>query len=325
MPGKQKEKRSEMLYNKERLIILVVVFLVLVLVILVFVVVLAFILFLLLFLLLSLVHILAGSHERSDRMSLVAINNRIVGTGLVVVPVTLSRVGARSSLGVEAFNLDIGKRSVVVAALLNIRVVPVDRSARPGHRTLCVTLLTTGPERKLNSRGSLGEHEVLGGGVPGILLVQASTHLAIYPPLNLVGVNLILDVGEENESSNNTSTTAGLEASLDIAIPHVDGGRQESTDTVLGHGKKNIVLEDNRLTLGDPVGLVRVTQVLADIDNPIERVHLHLAILANGSRDTRVEREGHGRVATTKAVCANTAFTVGCDMSDLKRLGNLPR
>jgi hypothetical protein len=46
---------------------------------------------------------------------------------------------------------------------------------------------------------------------------------------------------------------------------------------------------------------------------PVEGVHLVRLVLAYRGWDARVEREGHTRVATTKAEGANTALVILCD------------
>lgn len=128
---------------------------------------------------------------------------------------------------------------------------------------------------------------------------------------NKLIINLVLDVGQQDESSHHTPATARLELGLDIAIPHVLGRRQHSSDAVLGHGQQHVAVKVSGLSLGHPVGRGRVAEVIANVGDAAEvLVKGHRLGLAHGRGRARVERKGHSGIAAAEAVGANTTLAI---------------
>lgn len=138
-------------------------------------------------LLLALLHVGTGALEGGEDGVLVAVDDGVVGAAGVVVVVALVLVGAGGLVGVVALELDRVEGGVEVAVLLDVLVVPVHLTTGPVDSTLSVAGEATGPDGELESRGGLGELEVLRGGVPGILLQLGAADLAVDEPLNLLG------------------------------------------------------------------------------------------------------------------------------------------
>lgn len=55
-------------------------------------------------------------------------------------------------------------------------------------------------------------------------------------------INLIVDIGEQNEGGDDTSISAGLELCRHITIPHVGGASDDSANSVGSHGQKDAVV-----------------------------------------------------------------------------------
>ena len=125
-------------------------------------------------------------------------------------------------------------------------------------------------------------------------------------------VDLVLDVAEQDEGRDHTFAARRLHLGLDTAVPHVRRRGQDGADRLGRHGEEDASVVHERLALADPVRLAGIAQVFADVLVAVERVHLVHVVLAHGSRDARVEREGHARVTAAEAVCANAALAVFC-------------
>lgn len=125
-------------------------------------------------------------------------------------------------------------------------------------------------------------------------------------------VDLVLDVGEQDECGDDAVAARGLHPGLDVAVPHVDGGGQDGAGLVGGHCQEDVVLVDEGVAGRDPVGLGRVAEVLLDGLDAVKRVHGQGAGLADGLGDTAIEAEGEARVAAAEAVCANSTLAIFC-------------
>lgn len=123
-------------------------------------------------------------------------------------------------------------------------------------------------------------------------------------------VNLVLDVGHENERSNDTLSTAGLHPGSGLAVPHVVVVGHQGADGIRGHRQQQITARAQSLTTRKPVILVRITEIFRIWYHVVKVVPLVRAALADGGRDTGFDREGGEGVTTAETICANTALTV---------------
>ena len=130
---------------------------------------------------------------------------------------------------------------------------------------------------------------------------------------NKLVVDLVLDVAEQDKSRHHAGAPGCLHPCLDIAVPHVCRRGQDRADGFGGHGEQDVAVVHKRFALADPIRLAGVAEILSNILVPVEGVHLVRLVLAYRGWDARVEREGHTRVATTKAEGANTALVILCD------------
>jgi hypothetical protein len=127
---------------------------------------------------------------------------------------------------------------------------------------------------------------------------------------NKLVIDLILDIGEENEGRNNTLQVRRLEGCGNLTIPHVVGGGEHGSDRVLGHGQKQTVVLLNQVTGVDPVEVLGVSEVLSVLCDSIHGSELALSLLADGHGHTGLELEGRLGVTASEAVSAGTTFTV---------------
>ena len=105
----------------------------------------------------------------------------------------------RRFVAIDRDVLDFG----VVVAVAHVRAVPVHEATSPLDRTLSVAWKTTGPERELHTRRSLGVLVLLGGLVVGVIAFQGTHDLVVDGPVdiiglpvNLVGVPVLASVGD---------------------------------------------------------------------------------------------------------------------------------
>lgn len=148
-------------------------------------------------------HVGAGAHQACQDGGLVAVDNGVVGAGGVVVVVSLALVSARGGGGVEALDGDLAEGGKVVAVVADVLGVPVDLAAGPLDGVLGVGGVTTRPDGELDTGGGLGEVPLVGGGVPGVGLLEGAADLAVDEPddlvrgpLDLVVVEVLVRVGE---------------------------------------------------------------------------------------------------------------------------------
>jgi hypothetical protein len=108
---------------------------------------------------------------------------------------------------------------------------------------------------------------------------------------NKLVINFILDIREQDESSNHTSSSASLELGLHISVPHVRGACEQRSDTVRGHSKENVILVGDWLSAGYPIGLCRVSKIFGVLLNIVQILKGVVLALADGCWGTRVEIE----------------------------------
>jgi hypothetical protein len=135
---------------------------------------------------------------------------------------------------------------------------------------------------------------------------------------NPLKVNLVLDVGHENEGSDDTLALGGGELGANLAVPDIVRGREQCADGALGHGQEGRLLAtagvrvDGGGALRLPVDLGGVAEVLVDGLDIVEGVERVGAGLAHGAGHARVERVRHERVAAAEAEGAYTAVAIYC-------------
>lgn len=133
------------------------------------------------------IHVGTSALQRSQVGALVAIDDGVVGAGTIAVGVAGSGAGSKSRSGVVAIDGDGLKGGVKVAGLLDIGGVPVNLTTGPSNGSGGVAGETARPDGDLDTRGSLGEGPLVGGGVPVVLAVDGAADLAIDEPLDGVG------------------------------------------------------------------------------------------------------------------------------------------
>lgn len=151
----------------------------------------------------ALVHVGAGALEACQDGGLVAVDDGVVCAGGVVVVVALALVGARGGGGIVALDRDLAEGGKVVAVVADVVRVPVDGAAGPLNGVLGVGGVTTGPDGELDTGRGLGEVVLVGGGVPGVGLLEGAADVAVDEPddlvrgpLDLVVVEVLVRVGE---------------------------------------------------------------------------------------------------------------------------------
>jgi len=131
-------------------------------------------------------------------------------------------------------------------------------------------------------------------------------------------VNLVLDVGHENEGSDDALALGRGELGANLAVPDIVRGCEQCADGALGHGQEGRLLAvagvrvDGGGALRLPVDLGGVAEVLVDGLHIVEGVERVGSGLADGTWDARVEGVRHERVATAEAEGAYTAVAIYC-------------
>lgn len=127
---------------------------------------------------------------------------------------------------------------------------------------------------------------------------------------NPLVINFVLDVGKQNESSDNTLAAGALNLAGNLAVPDVVVVGEQSADTLGGHGHDQVSVLGLGLAGVGPVILGGVTQVLVLGDGIVEVVPVVGLALTDGHGGTRVKREGGERVATTETEGTGTTLTI---------------
>lgn len=155
-------------------------------------------------------------------------------------------------------------------------------------------------------------------GVGAVVPVENTLPVVVGLNRSQVGTNplvidLVLDVGEQDESSDDTLAAGRLDLAADLAVPDVVVVGEESTDGVLGHGHEQVAI----LGLGEaavgPVGGGGIAQVLGVQDGVVEVIPGVALVLTDGHRGARADGEGGLGVATTETVCAGTTLAILCN------------
>jgi len=123
-------------------------------------------------------------------------------------------------------------------------------------------------------------------------------------------IDLILDIGQQNESSHDTLAAGALNLSRDLAVPDVMVVGEQSTDTLSGHGHDQVAILSLGLSGVSPVGGGSVTEVLILGDSIVEVLPGVGLAFTDGHGGARVEREGGERVATTETEGTGTTLTI---------------
>lgn len=134
----------------------------------------------------ALIHVGTCSFEALQDSRLVAVDDRVVGSADIIVPVRDSLVGAGGGVRLVAFHGHVGEAGKVVAVLLDLIRVPVDGSTSPVNRALCVGLETTGPDGELDTGRRLGELELVARFVERRGLEDTASKLPINVPFDLL-------------------------------------------------------------------------------------------------------------------------------------------
>lgn len=82
-------------------------------------------------------------------------------------------------------------------------------------------------------------------------------------------VDLVLHVAEQDESRDHTRAPRRLDSRLDVSVPHVVRRGEDGTDRLFRHGEEDVSVVEQRLALGDPVGLAGVAVVLGDVGDAV--------------------------------------------------------
>lgn len=123
-------------------------------------------------------------------------------------------------------------------------------------------------------------------------------------------VDLVLNIGQKNESGHDTLAAGALKLSRNLAVPDVVVVREESSDTLGRHSHDQIAIFGLNLSTVGPVGSAGVTQVLVLGDSIVEVVPGVSLALTDGHRRAGIEGERGQRVATTEAVGTSTTLTI---------------
>lgn len=158
---------------------------------------------------------------------------------------------------------------------------------------------------------------VADGGVAAVVPVEDTLPVVVGLNRSQVGtnplvINLILDVGEQDESGHDTLAAGRLDLAANLAVPDVVVVGEESTDGVLGHGHEQVAILGLGETAVGPVGSAGIAQVLGVQDGVVEVIPGVALALTDGHRGARADGEGGLGVATTETVCAGTALAILC-------------
>ena len=129
-------------------------------------------------------------------------------------------------------------------------------------------------------------------------------------------IDFVLDIGEQNEGCNHTTSTRGLQPRSDTSVPHVCRRRKHSSDGILRHGEEQAVLVSDGLSIHNPIRGRGITKVLLFWRDALwvlgRALPCVFLVLADWSWHARVDAEGGHRVASSQAESAYTALSVLC-------------
>lgn len=127
---------------------------------------------------------------------------------------------------------------------------------------------------------------------------------------NPLVINLVLHVTQEDEGRNDTLALTGLQSRRNLSVPHVDRAGQDRTNGTGGHGEEQIVVIDQWFTISDPIRLGRIAEVFGLVGNPVKVREGAVGILADWSRNARVNSGRMFWIAAAEAVRTNTTDAI---------------
>lgn len=133
-------------------------------------------------------------------------------------------------------------------------------------------------------------------------------------------VDLILHIGQENEGSNHTLATAGLQTSRGLAIPHIAVAGNERADRLRRHREQQAAVGDLRCTASDPVIFAGITEIIRLIGDSVKVVELERTRLADRLSNASIKRVRLTRIATAETVRARAALPILCWQSAINAL-----
>lgn len=145
--------------------------------------------------------------------------------------------------------------------------------------------------------------------------VKVGLHVASIDA-NPFKVDFVLDVGHENESSDNTLALGGGGLCANLAVPDVVGGGEQCSDCALSHGQEGRFLAaagvcvDGGHALRLPVDLGGIAEILVDGLDVVQRIQFVGARLADGVWHARIERVRKQRVASAETKSAHTTVAI---------------
>jgi hypothetical protein len=132
-------------------------------------------------------------------------------------------------------------------------------------------------------------------------------------------VNLVLDIGHEDEGCYDTCTLGSAGLGANLAVPDVMCGCQKCSNCALCHCQESRLLLRRRVgvysghALRLPVDLGGIAEVLVNRLNIVEIIERVLSRLAYGAGDAGVEGVRHEGIASAEAESADTAVAIYCE------------
>jgi hypothetical protein len=147
------------------------------------------------------------------------------------------------------------------------------------------------------------------------LRVEIGLHVAGVDA-NPLKINLVFDIGHENEGRDNSLALGGGQLGADLAIPDIMGRGEQCADSALSHGQESRLLAvawirvDGGHALRLPVDLGGIAEVFVNGLDVVERVERVFGRLACRVGHARVERVRHERVASAEAEGTDTTVSI---------------
>jgi len=101
-------------------------------------------------------------------------------------------------------------------------------------------------------------------------------------------INLILDITHHDKSSHNAFALGTRHARTNLAIPHIMRALQQRSHRPLRHRQQNRIVVLYGFSLGDPVRLGRVPEILVDGLDVAEVLELVVSGFTDGVGDAGV-------------------------------------
>ena len=123
-------------------------------------------------------------------------------------------------------------------------------------------------------------------------------------------INLILNVGHQDESCNHTLSTAAFNIGRNFAVPDIVSARKQSTDTVFRHSQDDISVFELGRSRIFPIRGRCIPQILSIWHCFLEIRPVESSILTYGLGSTDIQRIGHEWITSTKAVGARYTYSL---------------